>query len=56
MPSASGNKETSMSSFTPPAGTLPRGPGRSSHDRQKVLRWATVAVLLLLAAVAASRA
>ena len=37
-------------------GTSARAPGRTGRDRQKVLRWATVTLLLLLAAVAASRA
>ena len=32
-----------------------RAPARPSHGRQRALRWATVTVLLLLAAVAASR-
>lgn len=36
--------------------TTPGAPVRPRRDRQKVLRWATVALLLLWAAVAASRA
>lgn len=37
------------------ASTTVRAPVRPRRDRQKVLRWATVSLLLLLAAVAASR-
>lgn len=36
--------------------TSARRPVRTGRDRQKMLRWATVTLLLLLAAVAASRA
>lgn len=45
-----------MATPPPQARTVVRAPTRPRRDRQKVLRWATLTALLLLAAVAASRA
>ena len=44
-----------MPDFTPRTGSVAHAPERPRRGRQKVLRWATVTLLLLLAAVAASR-
>lgn len=44
-----------MSNFPSDRGTAARIPTRPRRERQKVLRWATVSLLLLLAAMAASR-
>jgi hypothetical protein len=44
-----------MSNHTAQATPLAPHAAHPRHDRQRVLRWATVTLLLLLAAVAASR-
>lgn len=43
-----------MSNFTSPAAAA-RSPAHPTADRHKALRWATVTLLLLLAAAAVSR-
>lgn len=44
-----------MPNLSSPTGAMARTPTRARRDRQKLLRWATLGVLLLLAAVAVSR-
>lgn len=45
-----------MPNFPSRTSTAAHAPTRPRRERQKLLRWATVTLLLLLAAVAASRA
>jgi hypothetical protein len=49
-------KETAMSNIAMHDRTVARAPARPVRDRQRVLRWAALILLLLSAAVAAARA